>query len=234
MANPIDKVIEGREKLDSSRFEKRVNKLVGDLENTIKRTVTEEFSVRMMRRFEGGLTTDEKFQAIREFNQLKGRQQVRKALFNHREKRGDKMVQRQAFEHRLFMELMNAARECFVREQEITASAFDSNTSMNIRFNGFTSRDRRTLRKMVIGGFTMRQYVKTILTETHNRLVARLRQAIITENTVNLMLLRMRKEVEAVMKRLKTIVEGFMFEVCTTAANQGQISFIESLRKVSA
>lgn len=234
MANPIDKVIQGREALSSRKFEKRASRLVEDLDAIIKRTVTEEFSFRIMRKFQGGLTPDEKFLAIGQFNQMKGRQQVRKALFNHREKRNGRMVQRQTFEHRLFMELMNAARECYTREQELTVKAYNENSSLNVKFNGFTSKDKRLLRRMVIGGFTMRDYVKTLLTETHNRLVARLRQTIISEDTVNGMVLRMRKEVELVMANLKKIVERFMFEVCTTAANQGQLVFIESLRKAAA
>ncbi len=234
MANPIDQVIKGREQLDSKSFEKQAVKLVGGLEDTIKRTVTDEFSMRLMRRFEGGLDTDQKFQAIGQFNQMKGRREVRKALFNHREKRNGRMVQRQTFEHNMVAALMNAARECYVREQKLTVEAFNENSSLKVKFNGFTRSDKRQLRRMVIGGFTIKEYVKTILNETHNRLVARLRQTIIAENTVNLMILRMRKEVELVMVRLKTTVERFMFEVCTTAANQGQTNFIESLGRATA
>lgn len=229
MPNPINELVVNRERLSLPENERKLRQRLRQFDRKLQQEILDDFSIRLLRRYEGGLTQAQKFAVIRDFKRTRVKRRLREAFFDHYVERNGERVLRYGLQGDLLELFRNTAYDAFDREQQAIAKAFSKGSSMQVLAR-LTGADRKRLKKIVIGGITLADYVKVVLQESYERLLSRISQAVMIELTLNAMITRMRREADLMMDKLTKRLEAYRFEVESMAANMAQHDFITALR----
>jgi len=229
--NPVAEMVSKRETLALPEYERKLDASVRELSKSLRVDILDAFSQRLLSRYEGGLTPDQKFRVLYDFKGARVARLIKEAFFNHRAKRNGEPVLIRAFEHDVLELFRQTGHASYDKEQRQVASAYGKATGMSIR-TSLTGKDKQRLNKIVVGGWAVKDYVKLVLKESFDRLTGRMKQAIIIEPTPAKMLARMRKEIEKVLAGLWKQLQGFQFELVTYAANMANYDFVRALQGI--
>ena len=229
--NPITEMTMQREKLALPEYERKLNASMRVLSQRLRLDVLDSFSVRLLRRYEGGLTEDQKFSVLQDYKNARVARLTREAFFNHMGKRNGEPVLIRGYEDELISLFRVTCHEAYDKEQRQTARIYGKTTGMTFT-TSLTGKDKQRLNHLIVGGWTMRDYVRLVLRESFDRLTSRIRQAIMNELTPAKAITRMKAEVQKVLGKLLKQLYGFQFELVTYAANMANNDFVRALRSV--
>jgi len=233
MIDPITYLQEKRDTLASPVMEQKLASEIFQLRRKINTVVIDGFGIRMLERYEGGLTQQERLMLLREWNTSVVKKKLIEVLFNHYVSDGDNQQHlRRAFQARLQNVFSETIVKVYTTEAESIAFAYRQGSSFLIE-SQVTGQDRQRLRQVVIGGSTIKEYVRRTLVDLLERLSNRIKQVIMAETTSRKMVLRMKVEIKKVLGTFEQHMKNYQFEVVTYGANLSQLDFIEALRGVT-
>jgi hypothetical protein len=228
-SNPIKELIDKREAMQYPEWEKKLKSRMDDFARELRTGVIESFSIQLLTRYEGGLTQEQRFEVIRDFKKARVARLLKEEFFNHITLRNGERSIVYGLEGDLLEIFRNTIYSVYEKEQQAITKTVNRGSSLKASAK-LTGKDRQRLRKLVIGGMSLQQYVKAILAESYGRLVARMKQAIIVEYSTQAMIVRMKRDTGLVIEKLANRLSDYQFEVISYAANVAQNDFLKALR----
>ena len=229
--NPITEMVGQREKLAMPEYERKLDASMRELSRSLRTDVLDAFSTQLLKRYEGGLTPDQKFRVLYDFRKARVARLISGAFFNHMGKRNGENAMIRGYEDSVLSLFRVTSHAAYDKEQRHVARIYGKATGLDFRVS-LTGRDKQRLNKIVVGGWSVRDYVRLVLKESYDRLTGRIRQAIMKEATTARMIMRMREEVRKVLDKLLKQLQGFQFELVTYAANMANYDFVRALQGV--